>query len=75
VKRAVALLLLAALAACESPEAARTRGEGPGADVGNRGDVVRMHEGSQPYSNTPRLIPQQGAPVDSANQAYELSRP
>jgi len=75
VKRAVALLLLAALAACESPEAARTRGEGPGADVGNRGEAVLMHEGSRPYARTPRLIPEKAAPVDSANQAYELSRP
>jgi hypothetical protein len=41
------------LMACTSPEAGRTRGGGPGADIGNRGTVVIMHEGSQPYYQTP----------------------
>ena len=42
--RFVAVLLL--LAGCTSPEAERVRGGGPGADVGNRGTPVVMHEGS-----------------------------
>jgi hypothetical protein len=53
--RVVALLVL--LAGCTSPEAERVRGGGPGADVGNRGDPVLMHEGSKPYAGTPMLIP------------------
>ena len=39
--------------ACASPEARRTRGGGPGADVGNRGSPVELHAGAQPYHNTP----------------------
>lgn len=50
----VALAVL--LAGCTSPEASRVRGGGSGGDVGNRDDVVTMHEGSQPYYDTPRLI-------------------
>jgi hypothetical protein len=57
--RLCALLLLvllpAALVACDSPEARRTRGAGPGADVGNRRPVVEMHQGAQPYYKTPCL--------------------
>ena len=34
---------------CASPETTRTRGGGPGADVGNRAKVVQMHEGSRPF--------------------------
>ena len=57
-RRALAAAAAAALAAaCASPEAERTRGGGPGADTGNRGEVVRMHDGSQPYAGTPRLVP------------------
>ena len=71
-------LLLAAiaigLAACTSPEATRARGGGPGADKGNRGDVVRMHEGSRPYAGTPRLIPTEPPPLAGARQAHALSR-
>ena len=74
--RRIALVLLVLLAACESPEASRTRGDGPGADTGNRSSAaVRMHEGSLPYRATPKLIPVQGAPVEPANQADTLSRP
>jgi hypothetical protein len=50
------LLLLASallLAACESPEAERVRGGGPGADVGNRDAIVEMHGGSVIYFNVP----------------------
>ncbi len=46
----VSLLLLTA---CASPEAARTRGDGPGADVGNRRKPVEIHAGAKPYHNTP----------------------
>ena len=45
------------MAACDSPETARSRGGGPGADVGNRDKVVEMHEGSQPFWQTPQIIP------------------
>jgi hypothetical protein len=62
------------LAACASPETTRTRGGGPGADVGNRAKFVRMHEGSSPFEKTPRIIPAQGPPLVSANQADQLSR-
>lgn len=48
----LALALLGLLAACESPEASRGRGTGPGADVGNRGRV-ELHGGSQMYYGTP----------------------
>jgi hypothetical protein len=49
------LLLLSffPLSACFSPEAARTRGGGPGADVGNRSDSVELHAGAEPYHQTP----------------------
>ena len=49
----VVALMLAALAACTSPEATRVRAGGPGADIGNRGREVTMHGGSQPYWQTP----------------------
>jgi hypothetical protein len=44
-----------ALVACASPEATRSRAGGPGGDVGNRGAVVSMHAGSDPYWETPRI--------------------
>jgi len=49
----VALVLL--LAAC-SPEATRTRGSGPGADIGNRATEVQLHPGGPKiiYFNTPK---------------------
>jgi hypothetical protein len=49
-------LMLALAAACTSPEATRQRAGGPGGDTGNRGAQVRMHEGSEPYWSTPRLL-------------------
>lgn len=53
-RRRGALVLAASLAtACASPEAARVRGGGPGADPGNRTAVVRMHAGAEPYYRTP----------------------
>jgi hypothetical protein len=72
--RPVLALIAALLAACTSPESTRTRGGGPGADTGNRGAVVLMHEGAKPYQNTPRLIPVQSPSLDGAQQAHELSR-
>jgi hypothetical protein len=41
------------LSACSSPEAARTRGGGAGADVRNWGHPVELHAGAQPYHKTP----------------------
>lgn len=57
--------------ACASPEAARTRGAGPGADVGNRPARVEMHEGSDQFWKTPDLIPAEHGPLDPARQARE----
>ncbi|HUF93918.1 MAG TPA: NrfD/PsrC family molybdoenzyme membrane anchor subunit [Candidatus Limnocylindria bacterium] len=68
--RGVAVLLLAlALTACASPEARRVRGGDRGADVGNVGTVVEMHEGSKPYHGTPDLIAGRGTPRPAAQQA------
>ena len=41
------------LMACASPEATRTRGGGPGADLGNHGAVVQVHAGAKMYHRTP----------------------
>jgi hypothetical protein len=41
------------LSACASPEAHRTRGDGPGADVRNWRKPVELHAGAQPYHKTP----------------------
>lgn len=65
--------VLTLLAACESPEASRERGGRPGADTGNRGAVLLMHEGSEPYYKTPDLIPFAAPPTGPARQAHELS--
>jgi hypothetical protein len=62
------------LIGCVSPETKRVRGGGPGADSGNRAKVVQMHEGSKPFEKTPKIIPAQGPPLVSANQADQLSR-
>jgi hypothetical protein len=74
----LALITVAALvfylAACASPETTRTRGGGPGADVGNRGKVLEMHQGSRPFWKTPELIPSKHPPLEPANQADKLSR-
>jgi hypothetical protein len=59
---------------CTSPEVTRTRGGGPGADVGNRQESVRMHEGARPFENTPQLIPGTHPPLAPANQADAISR-
>lgn len=63
------------LIACSSPETSRSRGAGPGADVGNRkAKVVRMHEGADPYANTPKIIRAQSPSLAGARQAERLSR-
>jgi len=62
------------LAACGSPEATRTQGGGPGGDTGNRPDIVRMHEGSRPYHDTPRLVPGATPALDSASHARGFGR-
>lgn len=62
------------LAACTTPEATRMRGGGPGADPGNRSEIVKMHEGSRPYLETPRLIEPYGHPeLGPARQAHRRS--
>jgi hypothetical protein len=70
------LLTVGALVSgCVSPETTRTRGGGPGADVGNRREVVSLHEGSDPFWKTPDRIPgEQHPPLASARQAQQLSR-
>jgi len=66
---------LVVVAGCTSPETQRTRGGGPGADVGNRPATVKMHEGSQPFWKTPGHIEAEHAPLEPARQAQQLSRP
>jgi len=68
------LTVICALAACASPETGRSRGGGPGADIGNRTKFVRMHEGADPFYKTPKLIRTQPPPLASARQADRLSR-
>ncbi len=68
------IAVLVYLAGCASPEATRTRGGGPGADVGNRAQTVQMHEGSKPFAKTPTLIPAKSPPLGAADQADQLSR-
>jgi hypothetical protein len=70
-------LLVGCVAAvgCVSPETTRTRGGGPGADVGNRRQTVKLHEGSDPFWKTPDRIPaEQRPPLDSARQAQQFDR-
>jgi hypothetical protein len=69
---AVSIILAAG---CESPEAVRTRGGGPGGDRGNRPVNVRMHEGSQQYWKTPVVVPGESVSLEPARQAQQLSRP
>jgi len=63
------LAFLFTLSACASPETARTRGGGSGADVGNRTKIVQMHEGSKPFYKTPQIIPKQPTSQAAARQA------
>jgi hypothetical protein len=75
-KIALTLLLIGCVgvAGCRSPEATRTRGGGPGADVGNRLRTVEMHEGSRPFWKTPQRIGVEHPPLEPAHQADRLSR-
>jgi hypothetical protein len=68
------LSLLFSIGGCASPESERTRGGGRGADVGNRGKIVRMHEGAEPYANTPKVMPAKHPSLESARHADQLSR-
>lgn len=48
------LLVVGTCLGCTSPEATRTRGGGPGADVGNHPHgPVELHAGARMYSGTP----------------------
>ncbi len=68
------IAILCFLAGCGSPERTRTRGGGPGADVGNRAKFVQMHEGSKPFERTPKIISTKHPPLGPASQADQLSR-
>jgi hypothetical protein len=68
------LSLFCCIGGCSSPESGRARGGGRGGDVGNRGEIVRMHEGAQPYANTPKVMPAKHPSLDSARHADQLSR-
>lgn len=51
-------LAAVAITACiRSPEAARARGGGPGADPGNHGSVVQIHAGNKVFYKTPCRTP------------------
>ena len=71
---ATAIGLALWLLGCTSPEATRARGEGPGADVGNRGAIVEMHEGSKPFHDTPQIIRTAHPSLAPADQAADLSQ-
>jgi hypothetical protein len=75
-KIALRLLLIGCVgvAGCVSPETTRTRGGGPGADVGNRPRDVKMHEGAQPFWKTPDRIAVEHPPLEPARQADQRSR-
>jgi hypothetical protein len=49
----VGLLLLLLVVGC-SPEASRTQGGGPGADIGNHSQTVPLHGDGVMFYNTPR---------------------
>lgn len=49
---ALALLAALALAGC-SPESLRSRGSGPGGDIGNRGATVELHGRTDPAYGVP----------------------
>ena len=75
-KRALWIVLAgAAITGCTSPEANRQRGGGPGADPNNRPALVKMHEGSRQYHETPVRIPVDGTPLAPSEQARYLSLP
>jgi hypothetical protein len=63
-----AMLMLSA--ACTSPEATRARAGGPGADVGNHGEI-ELHAGADPYYGTPKAL---AAPRDTPVAASTRTR-
>ena len=73
--RIAILVASTAVAACDSPEADRTRGGGLGGDTGNRPQTVKMHEGSDPFWNTPDRIERSHPPLEPARQARQISQP
>ena len=73
-KLALLMIISAVIAGCTSPETTRSRGGGPGADLGNRGSIIRMHEGSRPYADTPKIIGAEHPPLEPARHASEFNR-
>lgn len=71
--KALMVMLALVLVGCNSPEAERAPGAGPGGDIGNRGEGVRIHEGSSPFDDTPRLVPFQTPELGTAQQARDAS--
>lgn len=71
--RIALILTVVVVMGCTSPEAERTRGGTRGADLGNRGDAVLMHEGAKPYFHTPKLQPTDSPPLEGAAHAHALS--
>ena len=69
-----ALLSGLLLAACTSPEATRVRAGGRGSDVGNVGQVVEMHRGSEPFWGTPDLLPVPGATAAASPRSPDQAR-
>ena len=72
----VLLIAVAALAACDSPEATPPAGERPGSrrwqPRQNCGNARRV---AQPFWETPQIIASKHAPIEAARgQADELSR-
>ena len=74
VRVALLAVVCGALGGCVSPETTRRRGGGPGADVGNRTQDVKMHEGSEPYWRTPEIITGSHPSLDPSLQARKESR-
>ena len=68
----VLLIGCTAAVGCVSPETTRVPG-GRGADVGNRPEVVKMHDGAEPFWKTPRRVTTH-PPLESTRQAEQLSR-
>jgi hypothetical protein len=73
-KVSILLIGCVVVGGCTSPEARRTRGGGPGADIGNRRSTVELHEGSRPFWKTPDEIGVKHPPLEPARQADQLSR-
>jgi hypothetical protein len=67
-------LLFLGIVACDSPEARRIQGGGPGGDNGNRPTIVRMHEGSRPFHETRRIVRYETPALDTASQASGFGR-